>query len=393
MASGEPTAPQGKGSTAARVTPSRERPPVTVPPGLRNTAVVGASLLVIAAAIYLVVIVLVRLAPLTLAVVAALLMAALIGPVSSGLRRLGTPPWLAALAGILVLLGAIALPFTLITNRVVNEWSSLRRQTEEGLDRVRQWLLEGPLSVSERQINSTVDGLIRPLREALPDPVGGATAAAQGATSALLALVLLFFLLKDGEKMARWALSQLPRRHRGWVAVAAVEGWRTLVAYIRGTFLVAVIDGVGIGLALVIIGVPLALPLGLLTFIAAFIPIVGATVAGAVAVLVALVSNGLGDALLTLGAVLLVQQAEGNLLQPVIQGRSLRLHPAVILIAVTAGTLLGGIAGAVVAVPVTAITYRVTMSLRALKPEDNGPPSPPPDTEPMPAAGGPKPPE
>lgn len=130
-------------------------------------------------------------------------------------------------------------------------------------------------------------------------------------------------------------------------------------------FLVALVDAVGIGTALVLVGVPLALPLALLTFLAAFVPIVGATVAGAAAVLIAFVSNGVADALLVLVAVVVVQQVEGNLLQPLIMGRTLRLHPVVVLITVTAGILLGGIAGALVAVPVTAVGHRVVTTLRA----------------------------
>lgn len=335
-----------------------------VPAGLRIAAITGAYLLIIVLAVYLIVTVLVRLAPLTLAVVAALLTTALVQPVTNGLRRLRAPAWVAALGGVLTLLVAIALPFALITNRVVGQWDHLRRQTEEGLLRVREWLVNGPLPVSERQLDAALDGIIAGLRGAAPDPVGGATAAAQVLTAIVLALVLLFFLLKDGEQMARWTLGLVPERHRSRVSAAATAGWRTLVAYIRGTFMVAAVDGIGVGIGLAIIGVPLALPLALLTFVAAFIPIVGATLAGAVAVLVALVSNGVADALLALGVVLAVQQAEGNLLQPLIMGRALRLHPAVILVVVTAGTLLAGVAGAVVAVPIVAITYRVARSLR-----------------------------
>lgn len=335
-----------------------------VPAGLRVAAVTGAYLLIIALAVYLVVTVLVRLAPLTLAIVAALLTTALMQPVAGGLRRLRAPAWAAALGGVLTLLLAIALPFTLITNRVVGQWGRLREQTEQGLLRIRQWLVEGPLPVSQRQLDAALDGIIAGARNAAPDPVGGATAAAEVLTAVVLALVLMFFLLKDGEQMARWTLDLVPDRHRSRVAAAAAAGWRTLVSYIRGTFMVAAVDGIGIGVGLAIIGVPLALPLGLLTFVSAFIPIVGATLAGAVAVLVALVSNGVTDALLALGVVLAVQQAEGNLLQPLIMGRALRLHPAVILVVVTAGTLLAGVAGAVVAVPVVAIAYRVARSLR-----------------------------
>ncbi|REE97753.1 AI-2E family transporter [Thermomonospora umbrina] len=338
--------------------------PASVPPGLRSAALVTACLLVIATAVYLVVQVLVDLAPLTLAIVAALLMTALVGPVPHGVRRLGGPAWLGALVGLATLLAAVGLPLALVGNRVVTQWSSLSRQTNEGLGRVRDYLLDGPLPVSERQLDALVHGLSTAARRAAPDPVGTAETASQAVGALLISLLLTFFLLKDGPQMTRWLLDLAPERHRTTVAEAAQAGWRTLVSYIRGTFVIAGVDAAGIGVGLALIGVPLALPLALLTFVAAFVPIVGATVAGAVAVLVALVGNGVTDALLALAVVIGVQQLEGHLLQPLIMGRALRLHPAVILVTVMAGTLLGGVAGAVVAVPIVAIAYRVTRSIQ-----------------------------
>lgn len=336
-----------------------------MPAGLRIAALTGACILIIAAACYLAVVVLVRLAPLTLAVFAALLMFALVSPVSARLRRLRVPPSLAALAAVLTLITGIALPLVLIGEQTASQFPDLRSRLDQGLNRLRDFALNGPVPISERQLDSVVNGLSQAARRAAPDPVGGASTAAQVAASALIALVLLFFLLKDSGDMWRWVLSLLPERHRPRIDQAAREGREALVGYVRGTVLVALIDAVGIGLALLVIGVPLALPLALLTFIAAFIPIIGATVAGAVAVLVAFVSNGVGDALLVLAAVIAVQQIEGNLLQPLIMGRTLRLHPAVVLVVVTAGTLLGGVAGAAVAVPVTAVAYRMITVLRA----------------------------
>ncbi|HEX2315455.1 MAG TPA: AI-2E family transporter [Thermomonospora sp.] len=343
--------------------------PAGVPSGLRVAALTGACLLVLAATVYLVVRVLVALAPLTLAVVAALLMTALVAPVPNALRRVGAPPWLAALTGVLTLLAAVALPLTLVGNRVVGQWPHLSRQLDEGLVRIRELVLDGPLPISERQMNALVAGLTRAARRAAPDLAGTAEAATQAVAALLISLLLLFFLLKDGAQMARWLLAWAPERHRPVLAEAAREGWRTLVSYIRGSVVIALVDATGIGVGLALIGVPLALPLALLTFVAAFVPIVGATVAGAVAVLVALVGNGVTDALLALAVVIGVQQVEGHLLQPLIMGRALRLHPAVVLVTVTAGTLLGGIAGAVVAVPTMAIAYRVTRVIQSPNPD------------------------
>jgi putative heme transporter len=336
-----------------------------VPAGLRYAALAGACLLIIGAALYVLIELLVRMAPLTLAIVAALLMTALIAPVTDGLDRLGVPRSLAALAGLLALLAAIVLPLVLVGQRTAEQVPSLQQNLDKGLNRLRELALNGPIPIGERQLDAAITGLGNAARRAAPSPAAGAGTAVEVLGAALIALVLLFFFLKDGAAMWHWVLRLGPRRLRSRVDEAAVAGWQTLVAYVRGTVVIALVDAVGIGLAVLLLGVPLALPLALLTFIAAFIPIVGATVAGSVAVLVAFVSNGVTDALLVLLAVVLVQQAEGNLLQPLIMGRALRMHPAVVLVTVTAGTLLAGIAGAVVAVPITAVTYRFVMTLRA----------------------------
>jgi len=341
-----------------------------VPAPLRTAALAAACVLIIAGTVYLLVQLLVRLAPLTLAIVVALLLAALVHPLSDRLRRARVPPWIAALTGVLALLVAITGSLVLIGQRAMDQLPNLQRSLKEGLGRVRDFALNGPFPISQAQVDAMTRGLARAARAAAPDPVGGATAAAQVAASILIAFVLLFFMLKDGRAMWQWTLRACPARFRRALDEAAEAGWGTLVSYVRGIVVIALVDAVGIGVALALIGVPLALPLALLTFIAAFVPIIGATVAGAAAVLVAFVTNGPGDALLVLVAVIVVQQAEGNLLQPLIQGRALDLHPAVVLVAVTAGTLLGGIAGAAVAVPLVAVANRVTAVVRATPPDE-----------------------
>jgi predicted PurR-regulated permease PerM len=177
--------------------------------------------------------------------------------------------------------------------------------------------------------------------------------------------VLLFFLLKDGRPLWRWLLRRVPESSRPAAAEAGRNGWRTLTAYSRGTVAIAAIDAIGIGLALLLLGVPLALPLAMITFLGGFVPIIGATVAGSVAVLVALAAKGPTTALLALAAVIAVQQIEGNLLEPLIMKRQVQLHPVVVLVAVTAGTLIGGIAGAFVSVPITAVVYRLVETIAA----------------------------
>ncbi|GGK91942.1 AI-2E family transporter [Planomonospora parontospora subsp. parontospora] len=325
-------------------------------------------LVIVVAAIAILGRMLVQLAPLTLAIVAALFLAALLSPVTALARRLRAPRWLSALAGILFLIIAVAGPLTLVAERAVAQFGDLEGRLIAGLQRLRESLTAGPLS--GKQLDAIVGDLTERLQSAAPDPVAGAMGALQALAAVVTALVLLFFLLRDGDGMWSWLLHRFPARSRPRADAAGRGGWQTLVAYVRGTAMIAVIDGVGIGLALVILGVPLAFPLAFLTFLLAFIPIFGAVTAGAVAVLVALVSNGVSDALLVLAAVILVQQVEGNLLEPFIIGRAVRLHPAVVLTAVTAGTLVAGIAGAVVAVPLTAVVYRITECARTYPGDD-----------------------
>ncbi|MGI5290032.1 AI-2E family transporter [Nonomuraea polychroma] len=374
----------GDAATGRSQAGAGDRPPAgwpAVPGPLRTIAATSACLLVAAAAIALVGWVLVRLAPVTLAVTAALFLTALLHPVAAFLHRLHVPKGLGALAGVLLLVLVVAGPLTLVANQAIAQFDDLRRQLLAGLDQLRAFLTSGPLN--QQQLNAAIEELITALRGAAPDPVAGAMTTLQTLAAMAAALVLLFFFLRDGPGMWEWIVHRLPARRRERVDAAARAGWSTLVAYVRGTMAVAAVDAVGIGLALILLQVPFALGLAFLTFLFAFVPIVGAIVAGAVAVLVTLVSNGVTDALLVLGAVVIVQQLEGNLLEPVIIGKAVRLHPAVVLVAVTAGTLVGGIAGGVVAVPLTAVVYRAVtrgLSFSEPAPPDKAAAPPPPKT-------------
>jgi predicted PurR-regulated permease PerM len=172
----------------------------------------------------------------------------------------------------------------------------------------------------------------------------------------LITLVVLFFFVKDGPRLWSWVVKLFPETRRDAIEQVGDESWKALTHYVRGVVLVATIDAVGIGIALWLIGVPLVIPLAILTFFAAFVPIVGAIAAGAICALVALVSGGPFDALLVVGATLLVQQLEGNVLYPTIVGRQMELHPIAIFLAVTIGGVTAGIVGAAIAVPVAAVT-------------------------------------
>jgi len=248
---------------------------------------------------------------------------------------------------------AIVLPQT------VGELAALDLGVTGGIDVVQRWLTEGPLGASEAQVNAWVDRAEQEVRDNAGQltrgVVTGATVAAELLTGLLLAVVVLFFLLKDGRRIWAWLLDLLPAGRRRDAREIGERAWTTLGGYLRGVTLVALFDAVFIGLALLLIGVPLVLPLAVLTFVGAFVPIVGAFVAGIAAVLVALVALGPVSALLVGVAVIVVQQLEGNFFQPVVVGRSVNLHPIVILLAVTAGTVVAGIVGAVVATPLVAV--------------------------------------
>ncbi|WKU03888.1 AI-2E family transporter [Micromonospora sp. HUAS LYJ1] len=344
--------------TAAGARPSPRQAWAALPWLVRTAVVWSACLVVVVFGCYLLGRVAVLLAPLAIAVAVTLFLTALLDPVLLALRRLRVPAALAALLSVLLLLGVLVGVGVLVWNLTAAQFGELSQQLDEGLQRSRDFVTE-TLPVSDAQLDKLIGQVRDGLGGSTPDPVGGARTATEALGSTLLALVLLFFLLKDGRSMWHWVLRRMTGPNRTVAAEAGRVGWRTLGSYSRGTMIIAAIDAIGIGLALVLLGVPLALPLALITFLGGFVPIIGATVAGAVAVLVALAANGPTTALLVLAAVIAVQQVEGNLLEPLIMKRQVQLHPAVILVVVTAGTLIAGIAGAFVSVPIAAVAYRV----------------------------------
>ncbi|WP_410810154.1 AI-2E family transporter [Micromonospora sp. 067-2] len=339
---------------------------------VRSAVLWSACLVVIVAGLYLLGKIAVLLAPLAIALAATLFLTALLDPVLLLLRRLRLPAALAALLTVLLLLGILVGVGALVWNLTASQFDQLSQQLTQGLERSRDFVTSS-LPVTDAQLDDLVDQARQAAGSGSVDPIAGARTATEVLGSALLALVLLFFLLKDGRSMWHWVLSRMTGPNRQVVAESGRAGWQTLGAYSRGTMLIAAIDAIGIGVALVVLRVPLALPLALITFLGGFVPIIGATVAGAVAVLVALAANGPTTALLTLAAVVAVQQIEGNLLEPLVMKRQVRLHPAVILVAVTAGTLIAGIAGAFVSVPITAVLWRVIDTIQSHRTTPAGP--------------------
>lgn len=301
-------------------------------------------------------------------VMIALLLTVLLTPAVEFLQeRLRFPRGLAvaaAVVGLLLLVGGL---LTLAGKEVVDGFADLWEQAQGGLDELAVWLSEGPLGLDA----VSIDSYLTQAREQVSANSGAIVSGALSATStavdvvvgAVVAIFCLIFFLKDGAYMWAWVLRLLPKPARMPMYEASRRGWLTLAAYTRTQILIAAVDAVGIGVGAAIIGIPLALPLGILVFLGSFIPLVGAIVTGSIAVLVALVDQGPGTALVMLLIVLAVQQIEGNVLEPLLMGHAVSLHPVAVLLVVTAGSLAAGIVGALLAVPIAATLNTLVLYL------------------------------
>jgi predicted PurR-regulated permease PerM len=302
----------------------------------------------------------------------ALLLATVLVPPVRALRRRGLGQAAATaivfVGGLLFMLGLA----TLIVPPFAAEVGTLTDTITGGAQELGRLISSGPFGLSRTEVQSAIDGLSDRLHASSGDIASGvltgAVIAGQIAAGALLTLVLLFFFVKAGAKLWAWAVRTCPENIRARADEAGQRSWSVLAAYVRGQSLVATFDAVLIGIGLAILGLPLVLPLAVLIFIAAFVPIVGAFVAGAAAVLIALVAKGAGVALIVLALNLFVQQLEGNVLYPVIMGRTIELHPVATLLAVGAGGVLAGIIGALVAVPIVAVVATALPILRGEPP-------------------------
>ncbi|MCW2616179.1 MAG: perM [Frankiales bacterium] len=317
-----------------------------------------------------------------LPVLLALLLTTVLWPPVRFLRRHGVPP---AAAAALVLVLALLLLIGVVAGlapQVTGQTQELADQVTAGLERLQEGITGPPLNLGEEQIGATVDNVVNELQanaQSIATRVlTGAVAAGSLLVTGLLALVLAFFYLKDGPRFLPWIGGLVGPRAAPHVSAIAQRSWVTLAGFIRAQAAVGLVDAVFIGIGLVVLGIPLALPLAVLVFFGAFVPIIGAVVTGALAALVALVTEGVTNALIVVGLVLLVQQLEGNVLQPILVGRTLSLHPAVVILAVTAGGTLAGITGAFLAVPVVAVAAvcvrYARQQLAELEPGEDSPP-------------------
>ncbi|MFD1660964.1 AI-2E family transporter [Streptomyces caeni] len=347
----------------------RPHPVEAVPWGVRVAAEAGWRVLVLAGTVWVLMRVISAVQLVVLAFAAALLITALLQPTVAWLKRHGVPRGPAtALTAVLgfVIMGLIG---WFVTWQVMENIDSLSNQIQDGIDELRKWLLNSPFHVTDKQINE----IAKNLREAIgantdqitSTGLEGVTVIVEALTGILLTMFSTLFLLYDGRRIWEWTLKLVPAAARPGVAGAGPRAWRTLTAYVRGTVIVALIDAIFIGLGIYFLDVPMAVPLAVFIFLFSFIPLVGAVASGALAVVVALVTQGVFTAIMTLAVVLAVQQIEGHILQPFILGRAVRVHPLAVVLSVTAGGMIAGIGGAVVAVPLVAVTNTVVGYLRS----------------------------
>ena len=307
----------------------------------------------------------------TLPIVVALLFAALVTPLVNLMHRIGIPRGVAAIFVVIGGLVFVAAMLTFAGQQVANGANDLATSTVKGLDEIKLWLKDGPLNASDSQINSYIDQAQKAIT---PSADGGSilsrvteVGSALGHVVAGFFIVLFstYFFLADGERIWAWLVRLSPRTAREAIDTSGRVAWVSLTQFVRATVIVALVDAVGIMIVAAVLQVPFVLAIGVLVFIGAFIPMVGATVAGTVAILVALVDQGPVTALLMLGGVVLVQQIEGHVLQPFLMGRWVSLHPLGVILAIGCGVIVAGIAGALIAVPLAAAVNAVVQHLAA----------------------------
>jgi predicted PurR-regulated permease PerM len=346
----------------------------SVEPLVRKTAAWAWRLLIILAAAVAFLWVVQKLEIIVVPVLLALMISALLVPVVDWLDSRGLPRG-GAVA--LVLLGGFALLggiLTFVITQFVVGLPDLTEQVSRSIDTTRRWLIEGPAHLRSEQITNAGNAAIQALHNNQSKLTSGALSTAatitEMLTAAVLVLFTLIFFLYGGRNIFGYVTKIFPVGVRDRVLEAGRAGYGSLIGYVRATFLVALTDAVGVGTGLAVMGVPLALPLASLVFLGAFIPLIGALVSGLVAVVVALLAKGIVYALLTLGLLIVINQIEAHLLQPLVMGRAVSIHPLGVVLAISTGGVLGGIVGALLAVPTVAFLNNAIQVLLAKDPAD-----------------------
>lgn len=344
----------------------------SVTPLVRRTAAWSWRLLVIFAAALAVIWVIGKLEIIVVPVLLALILSALLVPLVDWLDLRGVPRGAAVS---LVLLGGFAILggiLAFVISQFIVGLPDLVKQVERSIDSSRRWLIEGPAHLRREQIDNAGNAAIEALRNNQAKLTSGAISTAATITELLTAAVLvlftLIFFLYGGRNIWQYVAKIVPAHARERVLEAGRAGYSSLIGYVRATFLVALTDAIGVGTGLAIMGVPLALPLASLVFLGAFIPLLGALISGLLAVVVALLAKGLVYALITLGLLIAVNQLEAHLLQPLVMGRAVSIHPLAVVLAISTGGVLAGIVGALLAVPTVAFLNNAMQVLLAKDP-------------------------
>nr|WP_208379986.1 AI-2E family transporter [Microbacterium endophyticum] len=338
-----------------------------VPHSMRVATAFAWRLLVIAAAVGVGIWLIIQLKLLVIPLLVAILVTALLWPGFTWMLRHRVPRWLAIVIALVGTLSVVSGLLWLAGWQVARQWSSVQDRTVEATSQFRDYLIQGPLHLTTQDIDGILNQVVSLVQEQAQLLLSGALAIGSTvghvATGFLLAIFILLCILADGGGIWRWTTRIFPRAARPAIDHASRAGWVTVVNYARTQMLVATIDAVGIGLGAFFLGVPLAIPVAILVFLGAFVPIVGAVVTGAVAVFLALVYNGPWIALWMLVVVLAVQQIEGHILQPILMGSAVKVHPLAVVLVVTGGAMIAGIPGALFAVPLAAFVNVVAVSL------------------------------
>ncbi len=339
-------------------TPARTRGEV-IGKGGRWLAEWSLRLLLILGALWAIDVVLSRAWVIVLPVLLAVVVSTVLWPISGWLQRHRMPPAAAASLAMFAMVVVIAGVIALIVPSVMDQIGPLADRATEGVQKVQDWITGPPFNVRPDQIDQAVQAVTSKMQSSATTIAqgvfSGVSTAGSLVVTGLLIVVLVFFFIKDGPRFLPWLHRSTGSPVSRHTEEVLRRMWATLGGFIRTQAVVAFIDAFFIGIGLLILGVPLAGVLAVITFFGGFVPIVGAFVAGALAVLVALVASGLTKALIVLALIIAVQQLEGNVLSPMLQSKSMDLHPVVVLLAVTAGGSLWGIVGAFLAVPVAAV--------------------------------------
>jgi len=352
----------------------------SIPRGFRLATAYAWRFVVIAAAVAVLVWLVIQLKLLVIPLLVALLVAALVWPAFTWMLRHRFPHWLALVVSVVGALAIVTGLLYLAIWQITRQWQSVQARTVESVEEFRQYLIHGPLHLTAQQIDDLLEQVWSLLQEQASLLLSGALAIGSTvghvATGTLLALFILLCVLADGAGIWRWTVRLFPSKARTAVDGAGRAGWMTVVTYARTQLFVATIDAVGIGLGAFLLGVPLAIPVAVLVFLGSFVPIVGAVLTGALAVFLALVYNGPWIALWMLIVVLGVQQLEGHVLQPLMMGAAVKVHPLAVVLVVAGGAMIAGIPGALFAVPLAAFVNVVAIYLPRRQWENGGRPAP-----------------